>query len=142
MTSTELMVIKRYQREFNEAFNKPLVIDWGAMNGTNTKRVRLAKSNLSPKNEIVDDENSVTLEEALQICVKRHGADLSKITDRSARLHKAGYCNERLALIDFAKLVFSNSVNRIEAAKLVNRDRSVLYHYLDLGVSDNKIKMN
>ncbi len=135
MDHTELLVVKRYQREFKELFNKTLEIDWNAMNGTDDTRRPFLKN---PEIEMVvdakifEDSKELTLGDVLEICVNRYGADIEKIRDRKSRLHRSGFSRERNAMIDYANIVFKNRINTIEAAKLVNRDRSVLYHYYKL----------
>ena len=117
MTSAQICKIKIYQREFLETFDKKLEIDWEAMNGI-TK---------------YDTEVPLNTEEAMKVlldnCINKHGADLNKLLDRKRKLHHHDFINERLALIEYSKTVFDNNVNKIKAAKLINRDRTLLYHF-------------
>ena len=135
MDHTELLVVKRYQREFKELFNKTLEIDWNAMNGTDDTRRPFLKNSeieIAVDTKVFEGGKELTLEDVLEICVNRYGADIEKIRDRKSRLHRGGFSRERNAMIDYANIIFKNRINTIEAARLVNRDRSVLYHYYKL----------
>lgn len=123
MTATELTVIKRYQREFEETFNKRLEIDFISMKGIEVTDI-----------EDIDIENisnrkTVNLNQLLDECVEKHGASIDKIREKSKRLQVGAYTRERLAVKEFCKIVVHLKGNINEAARLINRDRSVIYHY-------------
>lgn len=122
MNAAELMMIKRYQREFEEMFNKRLEIDFIAMNGVEVTEVEDLDLNSL-------DSTRVDLDKLLSECVEKHGADIAKIKERYKRLQVGAYTKERLAVREFCKIVIHLRGNINEAARLINRDRSVIYHY-------------
>jgi hypothetical protein len=54
---------------------------------------------------------------------------MEKIRQKSKRLQVGAYTKERLAVREFCKIVVHLKGNINEAARLINRDRSVIYHY-------------
>jgi hypothetical protein len=126
MTARELMKVKHYQREFKTIFNKRLEIDFMSMKG-------IPGIPTVPVEEI-DIENlpnrmAVDLNKLLDDCVQKYGASLERIRQRSKRLQVGAYTKERLAVREFCKIVIHLKGNINEAARLINRDRSVIYHY-------------
>lgn len=123
MTALELMKIKQYQREYKKLFDKPLQVDFASMKGVVS--VETSGLNLSVMNraEVAD------LDKILDDCAKKHGADIEKIKGRKRRLQVGAFTKERLAVREFCKIVVHLRGNINEAARLINRDRSVIYHY-------------
>ena len=113
MKLTELGKIKEYQRDFYEIFDRKLEIDWLRMKGLVDY----------PREDAVSNQS---LEELFNDCVSKHGADVDKL-----RVSHSDYEKERRVLIEFSKAVISRRLNTRKAALLINRDRSVLYHFLN-----------
>lgn len=120
MNVQELIKIKQYQREFQDLFNKRLEIDFISMKGIDVIEIDL---------ENLPSKDVVNLNELLSNCVNKHGADMEKIKERRKRLQVGAYTKERLAVREFCKIVVHLKGNINEAARLINRDRSVIYHY-------------
>jgi hypothetical protein len=120
MIVQELIKIKQYQREFQELFNKRLEIDFITMKGIDITEIDL---------ENLPNRKTVNLDNLLNECVEKHGADMEKIRQKSKRLQVGAYTKERLAVREFCKIVVHLKGNINEAARLINRDRSVIYHY-------------
>lgn len=123
MSVQELIKIKQYQREFQELFNKRLEIDFISMKGIDVTEIEEIDLENLPNRE------TVNLNSLLSECVKKHGADMEKIKERRKRLQVGGFTKERLAVREFCKIVVHLKGNINEAARLINRDRSVIYHY-------------
>jgi len=123
MNSTQLLTIKEYQRDFEEKYNIKLHIDWIAMKGMPSSYNRFYNCRNSYRNYYLDPQ--VILEE----CVKEFGANLGRIKDRKVRLHNKGNIKERMAVEAYSRKVIDGKVNLKTAAKLINRDRTMLYHY-------------
>lgn len=123
MTVRELMIVKKYQREFKTIFNKRLEIDFITMKGIDVTEVEEIDLENLPNRTTVD------LNKLLDDCVTKHGANLEKIRERRKRLQVGAYTKERLAVREFCKIVVHLKGNINEAARLINRDRSVIYHY-------------
>lgn len=123
MTTEQFKKVKEFQHEYKKLYGEKLYIDWAYMKDI-PKRVYLRRylSNVP----IVDPEK------VLRKCVKKHKASLEIIKDRSTRLHMHGNTKERLAVIEYCKTVLSNRCNATEAANLINRERSTLYHYASM----------
>lgn len=121
--SQEVYVIKEYQRDFAERFGKRLEIDWHSMKCFRKSSItyRYAK-----EGDYIDPEQ-VLLE-----CVNKYGASLEKIKDRKTRIHAAGFRRERLAVEEFSRAVIESRINVKEAAALINRDRTMIYHFASL----------
>jgi hypothetical protein len=111
MTASQLLKIKEYQREYFTLFGEKLIIDIVEMQGVDPVY------------------NEQVIEQALLDCVQNAKADINVILDKKVRLHAAGYYKERQAIIKFSKIVITNKLSVTQAAMLVNRDRSCLYHY-------------
>ncbi len=123
MSAQELIKIKQYQREFQELFNKRLEIDFITMKGIDVTEIdEIDLENLP-------NRNTVNLDNLRNECIKKHGADMEKIRQKSKRLQVGAYTKERLAVREFCKIVVHLKGNINEAARLINRDRSVIYHY-------------
>ena len=123
MTAIELMIIKKYQRDFQKKFDKRLEIDFISMKGIQVTEVD--ELNIS----VMNVAEAVDLDKILDECVKKHGADVDKIKERGKRLQVGAYTKERLAVREFCKIVIHLKGNINQAARLINRDRSVIYHY-------------
>jgi len=115
--SSQLLTIKEYQRDFEEKYNVKLHIDWVAMKGMS------ASYNRSYNNYYLDPQA------ILDECIKEFGADIKKIRDRKARLHNNGNVKERMAVEAYSRRAIDGNVNLKAAAELINRDRTMLYHY-------------
>ena len=125
MTAKELTKVKEYQRNFQDTFNKRLEIDFIAMNGVEVTGMDEVDADIMSKQE-------VDLEKLLDSCVTKYEADIDKIKERRKRLQMGAFTKERAAVREFSKLVIYLKANVGEAAKLINRDRSVIYHYAGL----------
>lgn len=119
--SIEVAKIKEYQKDFEDTFGKRLEIDWWSMKGgpkrTCTFRYRDINYNTDP---------AILLKEAAE----RHGASIAKIKDRRVRISNAK-TKERLALIDYCTAVLESRLNVGQAAKLINRDRTLIYYFAE-----------
>lgn len=122
MQSNELSSIKRYQREFFATFGRRLEIDWEAMNGVKSAPIE-------DFNYFTEEGKMLTAAKILDSCIKKHDADINKITNREKRLKSSDYVKERAAIVEFSKLVMHHKLNKINAAKLINRDRTMFYTY-------------
>jgi len=126
MTAKELMKVKQYQREYKELFDKPLEVDFVSMKGIQVTEVDELDISVMNKSEVAD------LNKILDDCVKKYGADVVKIREREKRLQVGAFTKERLAVREFCKIVIHLKGNINQAARLINRDRSVIYHYAGL----------
>lgn len=122
LTPEQLSKIKEYQRDFEEKFGKKLYISWPEMKGISIRTVETIETG---------DEISrfVSLEKLLEDCVNKHGASLEKIKKREKRTCFSENLAEQRALKDYSKMVLINRLNARKAAALINRDRSVIYHF-------------
>ena len=124
MTAPELSAVKEYQHAFKEKFGKTLYIDWMGMNGVEVV-------NVTNK-----EENAMTfssLEALLEYCTEKYGADINILKSRDKRIHfGAALSKEKAALVEFSKIVIKNRLNARKAAEIVNRDRTVIYHFASL----------
>jgi hypothetical protein len=121
MTSEQLCVIKGYQKDYFTKFGERLEVDWLGMKGIfRDERIFLEKyqnSNVPYKD----------LKDILNESVKKHEANL-EIIRRRKRLDKQ-FPKERRALVEFARIVKANRLSCSAAAKLINKDRTMIYHY-------------
>lgn len=124
MTAPELSVVKEYQRDFQEKFGKKLYIDWMGMNGVEVVSVNS------------EEETGMTfpsLEALLVYCTEKYGADINVLKSRDKRIHFGSKLSkEKAALVEFSKIVIKNRLNARKAAEIVNRDRTVIYHFASL----------
>ena len=123
MDTEQVSKIKEYQRDFEERFGKRLEIDWDSMKGV---RVRSITYRYAKEDDFIDPER------VLMECIKKYGASLDKIRDRKTRIHAAGSRRERKAVEEFSKAVMESRINVKEAATLINRDRTMIYHFASL----------
>jgi hypothetical protein len=117
MDSTQLFTVKEYQRDFEEKFGVKLHIDWVAMKGMSIRYHRAYNNYYLDPKDILNE------------CVKEYGASLRKIRSRKTRLHCNGNAKERMAVEAYSRRVIDGNVNLKTAAELINRDRTMLYHY-------------
>jgi len=117
MDSTQLFTVKEYQRDFEEKFGVKLHIDWVAMKGMSIRYHRAYNNYYLDPKDILNE------------CVKECGASLRKIRNRKTRLHCNGNAKERMAVEAYSRRVIDGNVNLKTAAELINRDRTMLYHY-------------
>jgi len=108
MTPEKLGKIKEYQRDYEKRFNEKLEIDWFTM------------KNL-PK-------PIPTLDELFKISVQEHGASETLIRGKK-RLHSKELKKERAAVSNFCKKVVHYHLDFADAAKHINRDRTLVYYY-------------
>lgn len=118
MTAVELNWIKQRQKEFKDRFSKKLEVDFVSMQGMEKTIYTLSRS-----------KDLKQVEDILAVACIRWGADVDKIKNKSNRLHIASMEHEKLAMIDFCRQVVSGRLNIKHAASLVNRDRTVIYHF-------------
>jgi hypothetical protein len=123
MDTEQVSKIKEYQRDFEERFGKRLEIDWDSMKGV---RVRSITYRYAKEDDFIDPE------QVLMECINKYGASLDKIRDRKTRIHAAGSRRERKAVEEFSKAVIESRINIKEAATLINRDRTMIYHFASL----------
>ena len=123
MDAGQVSKIKEYQRDFEERFGKRLEIDWDAMKDV---KIRSITFRHFKENEYIDPE------QVLMECITKYGASLDKIKDRKTRIHAAGNRRERKAVEEFSKAVIESRINVKEAATLINRDRTMIYHFASL----------
>jgi hypothetical protein len=123
MDTEQVSKIKEYQRDFEERFGKRLEIDWDSMKGV---RVRSITYRYAKEDDFIDPE------QVLMECIHKYGASLDKIRDRKTRIHAAGSRRERKAVEEFSKAVIESRINIKEAATLINRDRTMIYHFASL----------
>jgi hypothetical protein len=125
MDSVELTKIKEYQREFLALYDKKLHIDWMAMKGLpRYERGIIVRSE--------EDKRPLDPQDLLNECLKKHKADINIIKDRKNRLQFGALHKEKRAVMEYSSLILYNKLNVREAAKLINRDRTCLYHYSGL----------
>jgi len=122
MDSVELTKIKEYQREFLALYDKKLHIDWMAMKG-----LPRYERGIIVRGE--DDRRPLDPQQLLDECVTKHKADINIIRDRKHRLQYSEYDKEKKAVMEYSSLILYNKINIRKAAKLINRDRTCLYHY-------------
>jgi hypothetical protein len=120
MTSEQLSVIKGYQKDYQSKFGNRLEIDWLGMKGIDPTHIALQNYE---NHAIVYKE----LEDILKEAVEKHSANL-EIIKRRKRLDRQ-FPKERRALVDFARIVKANKLSCVAAAKLINKDRTMIYHY-------------
>ena len=119
MTTEEIGKIKEYQKEFKKLFKRRLEVDWHSMKGL--RRMITFRH--------TDEEDYIDPEQLLIECANKYGASIDKIKSRKERLQAAGSSKERRAVEDYCKVVIESRVNIKEAARLINRDRTLIYHY-------------
>lgn len=122
LTPEQLAKIKEYQRDFEEKFGKKLYISWPEMKGISIRTIETIETGDGIS-------RFVSLEKLLEDCVNKHGASLEKIKRRDKRTSFADNVAEKHALQDYSKMVLINRLNARKAAALINRDRSVIYHF-------------
>lgn len=125
ISAAELSKIKEYQRDFHEQFKKRLEIDFPAMKGVIVKKIYQIDSRL-----VIEEEPD--LPKLLNQCVIKYNASITKIRKRSKRLQGPPFLKERAAVREFSRLVIYLKGNVKEAARLINRDRSLIYYYAEL----------
>ncbi len=111
MTAVQLLKIKEYQREYFTLFGEKLIVDFVEM------------QDVDP---LYDQQ---VLEHLLEECLEFAKADINIIKDRNVRLNAVVNGKERRAIVRFSRTVVKNNLRVSEAARLINRDRSCLYHY-------------
>ena len=119
----EIMKIKGYQREFEETFGEKLCIDWLAMKGIAPRITMLDVT------DEIDNDIDITPEQLLEELAIKYKTNVASIRDRSKRVHTEAKLNDRRALIEFSKIIVKSRMPRNYAAKLINRDRTTLYHF-------------
>ena len=117
MKSKELSVVKGYQKDYFEKFAKILEIDWMKMKGIDRSLETYKDSDVPYRD----------LEDILNDAVKKHNANIEIIKNR--RRIDRQFPKERRALVEFARTVKANNLSTVAAAKLINKDRTMIYHY-------------
>ena len=123
MNAKELTRVKQYQRDFEKKFGKKLYISWSEMKGF---PFSFNTDNVYDEAEKLEE---LTPEQVLDKVVSKHGTTIEALRDRSKRIHLGSRERERNALIEFSKIIMINKMNRCYAGKLVNRDRTTIYHF-------------
>lgn len=113
MNASEILAIKNYQRDFEKRFGKKLEVDWYAMK--NIKRLSF-------------NEDIPTAQQLLDEALEKFGASLDVIKN-GRRLFMSSDANERKALEYYCKKVAYYQLDYKSSAKLINRDRSIIYYY-------------
>jgi hypothetical protein len=117
MTSKQLSVVKGYQKDYFEKFAKILEIDWLKMKGIDRSLETYKDSDVPYRD----------LEDILNDAVKKHNANIEIIKNR--RRIDRQFPKERRALVEFARTVKANNLSTVAAANLINKDRTMIYHY-------------
>ena len=117
MTSKQLSVVKGYQKDYFEKFAKILEIDWMKMKGIDRSLETYKDSDVPYRD----------LEDILNDAVKKHNANIEIIKNRK-RIDRQ-FPKERRALVEFARTVKANNLRTVAAANLINKDRTMIYHY-------------
>ena len=117
MTSKQLSVVKGYQKDYFEKFAKILEIDWMKMKGIDRSLETYKDSDVPYRD----------LEDILNDSVKKHNANIEIIKNR--RRIDRQFPKERRALVEFARTVKANNLSTSAAANLINKDRTMIYHY-------------
>lgn len=117
MKSKELSVVKGYQKDYFEKFAKILEIDWLKMKGIDRSLETYKDSDVPYRD----------LEDILNDAVKKHNANIEIIKNR--RRIDRQFPKERRALVEFARTVKANNLSTVAAANLINKDRTMIYHY-------------
>jgi len=125
MGAQEVLKIKQYQRDFEKSFGKKLYISWPEMKGVVP---RISMDDIEREDVTVE----MTAEEILIELVAKYDTTLDAIRDRSKRVHLGPRRKERSVLIEFSKIIVANRMHMGNASKLINRDRSTLYHFAKL----------
>jgi hypothetical protein len=124
----ELSFIKNCQKEFEQRFNRKLIVDFVAM------KSGMPKGQVSLRKRVRVNKVSVKdIQRCLDGCLKRHGARKETIMTTK----KFSWCRneaEMRALVDFSRRVFESGWNTSYCASLINRDRSTLYHLVDYDI--------
>jgi len=118
--SKQVAKIKEYQRDFEDTFGKRLEIDWNTMKGHKRRIITYRHD---------DIDTSIDPLDLLKESVDKYGASLQKLKNRKNRVHTTGNSKERMALIHYCRAVLESRVNVGEAAKLINRDRTLIYYF-------------
>jgi hypothetical protein len=120
MTAQQIAVVKQYQREYKEAFGTELIVDFAAMNGVLKNGDKIIYT-FKEQKRLIDNY--------LAECLVKYSANLFTLQERRYRVHKKEFDNYRTLIIDFSRYVIFNNLSREYAAKLINRHRSLLYHF-------------
>ena len=126
MTAAELTAVKQYQRDFEEKFDRKLLIDWAGMNGVVFNSVTEAIDSVKEEHNI--DVGSGDIQDIFDGCVKKHRASKTKILNRKNRLFLNSSLKERNALKEFCQIVIKYKLSTIQAGKIINRNRTCVYH--------------
>jgi hypothetical protein len=108
MTANQLMWIKQRQKEYFQLFGEKLNVDF-------------SDSLVCNKTE--------TVKEVFEDLKFKYNPDMNVINNKNIRLNHGNRENERNFVIEFSKKVVSCRLNIAEAARLLNKDRSNIYHY-------------
>lgn len=116
MTIEELIFIKRIEKIYFNKFGKKLHIDLNAMNG-------LIKPSSTKRTLPIKDKD-------FKFLLKKHDIDL-----KSFKKNKLTHNTKNVVdfLVEFTFIINSTpSLSFAKCAKLINRNRTVFYHYNDL----------
>lgn len=111
MTAGQLSWIKQRQREHQQLFGAPLLIDFNKMNGVS-----------SPK---YFDEKIVN--DWINNYVKINNIDLN-IVKNNKLCNK--YCKEYKFIKEFALFIKQNNINYAKAAEMIGKERTTLRHHI------------
>lgn len=106
MTAEKVARIKGFQRQYEQEFGERLEIDWVAMR----------------------DASTPTIDELFTRVINKHRASEHLIRNKK-RLHTKELAKEKSAVIEFCKDVIYYNLDYYEAAKKINRDRTLIYYY-------------
>jgi hypothetical protein len=121
MTSEQLSVIKGYQKDYQNKFGDKLEIDWLGMK--KIKLTQLFPLDVYANNDAVNRK----IDDILNETVKKHDANLDVI--KTAKRIGKQFPKEKMALVEFARIVKANGLDCAVAANLINKDRTMIYHY-------------
>lgn len=111
MNSKQLGWIKQKQREYFDLFGEKLNIDFSIGLGF-TRR-----------------EKTVLTHTIFNELIEKYSPNLEVIRGKRLRLHHESRENERNFVEEFSIKILRGKLNVAEAAKLLNKDRSNIYHY-------------
>lgn len=127
MNAKKLGWIKSMQRKYYRLFGERLFIDFNTMNGVEGFPVEKVKK-LVRQNNNEDYINGVVSE----LCLK-HGIQLKQIRENRSRKKPAERSEwmdrHRAFMIDLSRAVIENKLNQAITAKIINKDRTMFYHY-------------
>ena len=119
MKAQQIAQIKSYQKDFFNKFNEKLPIDWLGANNIQTKQIIVSSRTFDLR---------IATSKLEEICIK-YGTT-REIVINMKRICKQTHPDESDALNEFLRWTFSNQYSFRQTAKLINKDRTAIYHRL------------